>query len=116
METKNNELINTILLLSKNNSVSVGQNIKDSIHLYPSRILIFNEIKDGQLWFKGTDEELKNISDEVANKYVEYLNEYLGVQKTIIIDKHIVDSIYEPCKELLLELEVLKIGEKDGIL
>lgn len=113
METKNNELINIIFLLSKNNSVSVEQNTKDSLHLYPSRIFIFNEIKDGQLWFKGTDEELKNISDEVANKYVEYLNENLGVQKTIIINKQIVDSIYEPCKELLL---TLKVPKKDGIL
>ena len=115
METKNNELINTILLLSKNNSVSIEQNTKDDIYLYPSRILIFNEIKDGRCWFKGTDEELKNISDEVANKYMEYLNEYLAAQ-TIIIDKQIVDSIYEPCKELLLTLKVLKTGEKDGIL
>ena len=113
MQTKNNELVNTLFSLSKNNSVSIEQNTKDGIHLYPSRILIFDEIKDGRCWFKGTDEELKNISDEVANKYVEYLNEYLGAQKTIIIDKQIVDSIFEPCKELLLTLKVFK---KDGIL
>ena len=75
------------------------------------RVLIFNKLKDGQLYFNGTDEELNLLSNKVTEKYIEYFDNgstFFENQKTKVRQKNIVESIEAPCKSLLLALEVRK--------
>lgn len=117
-ESGNNidNLARSIVIMSAKSSgyVEKGEN---RVYVYPSRILIFNKQKDGELWFDGTNEELKVLCDKVAEKYIEWFNsncEIFENQKTTLIQKQMVTSIDTPCKELLLTLEVKKLRRLKG--
>ena len=116
-ESENNidRLADTIFMLSiKNYSNVIGRG-KDKVYVYPYRVLIFNKLKDGQLYFNGTDEELNQLCNKVTEKYIEYFDNgstFFEAQKTRVRQKNIVESIEAPCKSLLLELEVRKTGKR----
>ena len=116
-ESGNNidRLADTIFMLSiKNYSEVIGQG-NDRVYVYPYRVLIFNKLKDGQLYFSGTDEELNLLCNKVIKRYVEYFDNsstFFEAQKTKVCQKNIVESIEAPCKSLLLELEVRKTEKR----
>ena len=116
-ESGNNidRLADTIFMLSIKNYSEVVGNGEDSVYVYPYRVLIFNKLKDGQLYFNGTDEELNLLCNKVTEKYIEYFDNgsnFFEAQKTRVRQKNIVDSIEAPCKSLLLELEVRKTEKR----
>lgn len=109
-ESGNNidNLARSIVIMSSKSSgyVEKGEN---RVYVYPYRILIFNKLKDGELWFDGTDEELNLLCNKVTEKYIEYFDNssnFFEFQKTKVREKKIVNSIEQPCKTLLLVLEV----------
>lgn len=109
-----NQLVNTIFLLSRKDYDE--HFINEKVFIYPYRILIFNKIKDGQLYWEGTDKELEELCNLVGKKYVDVMNEQLKIffnQKVAITERVIVDSIEAPCKSLLLALKFEK-GEENG--
>ena len=115
-ESGNNidNLARSIVQMSAKSSgyVEKGEN---RVYVYPYRILIFNKLKDGELWFDGTDEELNLLCNKVTEKYIEYFDNssnFFEFQKTKVREKKIVESIEAPCKSLLLELEVRKTGKR----
>ena len=116
-ESKNNidRLVDTIFMLSIKNYSQVVGNGEDSVYVYPYRVLIFNKLKDGQLYFNGTDEELNLLCNKVTEKYIEYFDNgstFFEAQKTRVRQKNIVESIEAPCKSLLLALEVRKTEKR----
>ena len=116
-ESGNNidRLVDTIFMLSIKNYSKVVGNGEDSVYVYPYRVLIFNKLKDGQLYFNGTDEELNLLCNKVTEKYIEYFDNgstFFEAQKTKVCQKNIVESIEAPCKSLLLKLEVRKTGKR----
>ena len=116
-ESENNvdRLADTIFMLSIKSCNVVEPNRKDRVYLYPYRVLIFNKIKDGELWFNGTDEELNLLCNKVTEKYIEYFDNssnFFEFQKTKVREKKIVESIEAPCKSLLLALEVRKTEKR----
>ena len=116
-ESGNNidRLADTIFMLSIKNYSKVVGNREDSVYVYPYRVLIFNKLKDGQLYFSGTDEELNLLCNKVIEKYIQYFDnssDFFEAQKTRVCHKNIVESIEAPCKSLLLELEVRKTEKR----
>ena len=116
-ESGNNidRLVDTIFMLSIKNYSQVVGNGEDSVYVYPYRVLIFNKLKDGQLWFNGTDEELNLLCNKIIEKYIEYFDNgsnFFEAQKTKVCQKNIVESIEAPCKSLLLQLEVRKTEKR----
>ena len=108
-------LVDTIFMLSIKIYSQVVGNGEDSVYVYPYRVLIFNKIKDGELWFNGTDEELNLLCNKVTEKYIEYFDNssnFFEFQKTKVREKKIVESIEAPCKSLLLALEVRKTEKR----
>ena len=115
-ESGNNidNLARSIVTMSAKSSgyVEKGEN---RVYVYPYRLLIFNKLKDGELWFDGTDEELNLLCNKVTEKYIEYFDNssnFFEFQKTKVREKKIVESIEAPCKSLLLELEVRKTEKR----
>ena len=116
-ESENNidRLADTIFMLSIKNYSKVVGNGEDSVYVYPYRVLIFNKLKDGQLYFNGTDEELNLLCNKVIEKYIEYFDNssnFFEAQKIKVCQKNIVESIEAPCKSLLLALEVRKTEKR----
>ena len=116
-ESENNidRLADTIFMLSIKNYSQVVGNGEDSVYVYTYRVLIFNKLKDGQLYFNGTDEELNLLCNKVTEKYIEYFDNgstFFEAQKTRVRQKNIVESIEAPCKSLLLALEVRKTEKR----
>ena len=116
-ESENNidRLADTIFMLSIKNYSQVVGNGEDSVYVYTYRVLIFNKLKDGQLYFNGTDEELNLLCNKVTEKYIEYFDNgstFFEAQKTKVCQKNIVESIETPCKSLLLKLEVRKTAKR----
>ena len=116
-ESGNNidRLVDTIFMLSIKNYSKVVGNGEDSVYVYPYRVLIFNKLKDGQLYFNGTDEELNLLCNKVTEKYIEYFDNssnFFEAQKTKVCQKNIVESIEAHCKSLLLKLEVRKTEKR----
>lgn len=116
-ESENNidRLVDTIFMLSIKNYSNVIGCGKDKVYVYPYGVLIFNKLKDGQLYFNGTDEELNLLCNKVIEKYIEYFDNsstFFETQKTKVCQKNIVESIEAPCKSLLLELEVRKTEKR----
>ena len=116
-ESENNidRLADTIFMLSIKNYSQVVGNGEDSVYVYTYRVVIFNKLKDGQLYFNGTDEELNLLCNKVTEKYIEYFDNgstFFEAQKTRVRQKNIVESIEAPCKSLLLALEVRKTEKR----